>query len=155
MEFIISLLPYITWIFTAICWWRVFTKANVAGWKALIPFYCDYNRFKIAGNTNWYLPYLLFTIAKQLYSIASVIFLLGNLIEFLQNGTFNPSGFEMKATSWGLSSFILIFDIYVGRHIAKKFGKSDVFGIGLGLIPIVFVPILAFGKSEYQDKEWI
>lgn len=155
MELIITLLPYITWIFTAVCWWRVFSKANIAGWKAIIPFYCDYNRFKLAGNKNWYFPYLLFTIGKQLYSIAAMILLFGNVIEFLQDGTFNASGIETKATSWLLTLIIIMFDIYIGRRIAKKFGKTDMFGIGLGLIPIIFVPVLAFGKAEYQDKEWI
>ena len=29
------------------------------------------------------------------------------------------------------------------------------FGIGLGLIPIVFAPMLAFGKAEFQEKEYI
>ena len=155
MELIIKILPYITWIFTAICWWRVFTKANVAGWKALIPFYSDYTRYKIAGKKSWYLPYLFLTIAKQIYSITAIIVLLGNIIEFMAGGTFDGSGIEMKATSWGLTLLIAIFDIYIGRHLAQKFGKSLAFGVGLGLIPIVFVPILAFGKTEYQDKEYI
>lgn len=155
MQYIPTILSILTWVFTAICWWKVFTKANIAGWKAIVPFYCDYNRFKLAGKKNWYLPYLFFTIAKQLYSIAAVVLLIGNFIEFLQDGTFNPSGIEMKATSWGLTLLIVVFDVYVGRYIAKKFGKSNAFGIGLGVIPIVFVPVLAFGKAEYEGKEWI
>lgn len=155
MEFIATFLPYITWIFTAVCWWKVFAKANISGWKAIIPFYSDYVRYKIAGKASMYWGYLIITLAKQAYSVFSIIVLTGNLIEFLADGTFNASGVEMKMTSWGLTLLIVFFDIYVGRHIAKKFGKSTAFGVGLGLIPIVFVPVLAFGKAEYQEKEWI
>lgn len=155
MEYISTLLPYITWIFTAICWWKVFTKANIAGWKALIPFYSDYVRYKIAGKASMYWGYLIITVAKQVYSVFSLVVLAGNLVELVANGTFNLSGIEMKAISWGLTVLIFIFDIYLGRYLAKAFGKSESFGIGLGLFPIIFVPILAFGKAEYQVKEWI
>ena len=155
MQLIITILPYITWILTAVCWWRIFAKANTVGWKALIPFYCDYTRFKIAGQKSWYWGYLLFTIGKAISSITSVIVLIGNIIEFIVNGTFDSSGIEIKATSWLLSTWIIGFDVYIGTYIAKKFGKSSGFGIGLGLLPVIFAPILAFGKAEFQEKEYI
>lgn len=34
--------------------------------------------------------------------------------------------------------------------LAKAYGKSAGFGVGLLLLPIVFFPILAFGSSQYQ-----
>lgn len=98
---------------------------------------------------------MLFTIGKAISSITSVIVLIGNIIEFIVNGTFDSSGIEIKATSWLLSTWIIGFDVYIGTYIAKKFGKSSGFGIGLGLLPIVFAPILAFGKAEFQEKEYI
>lgn len=155
MEFITALAPYITWLFTAICWWKVFTKANVAGWKAIIPFYSDYIRYKIAGKASMYWAYLIITIAKQIYSVFSIVVLMGNVIEFLGDGTFNASGIEMKMISWGLTILMFVFDIYLGSYLAQKFGKSKEFGFGLGVFPIIFVPILAFGDAKYQDKEWI
>lgn len=155
MQFIVTIFPYISWILTAVCWWRIFSKANIAGWKALIPFYCDYTRFKIVGQRSWYWGYLLFTIAKAISSVTAIFILIGNVVEFIMNGTFNCAGIEMKATNWMISVFIVIFDVCIGRCIAKKFGKSIGFGVGLGLLPIVFAPILAFGKAEWQEKEYI
>ena len=38
---------------------------------------------------------------------------------------------------------IIIFDL------AKSFGKGVGFGFGLLFLPIIFLPILAFGSSEY------
>ena len=33
--------------------------------------------------------------------------------------------------------------------LAKSFGKGTGFGIGLVLLPFIFVPLLAFGDAEY------
>ncbi len=153
MQLVTKILPYITWIFTAICWWRVFSKANIAGWKALIPFYSDYTRYKIAGKKSMYWGYLVVTALKQIYSIVSIAVLAGTVIAFMSDGTFHAGGIEMKIISWGLTLLIAFFDVYIGRRLARKFGKTDAFGWGLGLIPLVFVPILAFGKAEFQEKE--
>lgn len=155
MKFIITILPYITWILTAVCWWKIFTKANTAGWKALIPFYCDYTRFKIAGQKSWYWGYLLITIGRSISSVMTIIYLIGDVITWIQDGTFQGTAIETKTLGWGFMLILMVFDICIGRCLAKKFGKTGAFGIGLGLIPIVFVPILAFGKAEFQEKEYI
>lgn len=155
MKFIITILPYITWILTAVCWWKIFTKANTAGWKALIPFYCDYTRFKIAGQKSWYWGYLLITIGRSISSVMTIIYLIGDVITWIQDGTFQETAIETKTLGWGFMLILMVFDICIGRCLAKKFGKTGAFGIGLGLIPIVFAPILAFGKAEFQEKEYI
>lgn len=33
--------------------WKMFEKADEAGWKALIPFYNTYTLFRMAGSTGW------------------------------------------------------------------------------------------------------
>jgi hypothetical protein len=35
-------------------------------------------------------------------------------------------------------------------ELAKVFGKSSAFAIGLILLPVVFVPILGFGDAQYR-----
>jgi hypothetical protein len=39
--------------------WKIFTKADEAGWKSLIPFYNTYIMLVIAGLPGWYLVLLL------------------------------------------------------------------------------------------------
>lgn len=39
--------------------------------------------------------------------------------------------------------------IYLNLELAKAFGQSTGFAVGLILLPIVFIPILAFGDSVY------
>lgn len=54
---------------------------------------------------------------------------------------------------WFLLMFIPIVNIIVGLvlaiDIAKNFGKSTAFGLGLFLFGFVFYPILGFGDAEY------
>jgi hypothetical protein len=34
--------------------------------------------------------------------------------------------------------------------LAKKFGRSELFGVGIFLLPMIFLPLLAFGDSKYE-----
>lgn len=45
------------------------------------------------------------------------------------------------------------FNIFISIFIAKAFGKTPGFTVGLILLPIVFYPILAFGDSKYQLED--
>ena len=47
----------------------------------------------------------------------------------------------------------IIVSVLIFTAVAKNFGKSAAFGIGLAFLGIIFVPILAFGDAEYQGVE--
>lgn len=55
---------------------------------------------------------------------------------------------------WFILMLIFPISIYagikVGMVIAPKFGKEANFGIGLGLLPMIFYPILGFGAATFQ-----
>ncbi len=40
--------------------------------------------------------------------------------------------------------------ILLSIKVAEKFGKSQGFGVGMGLLPFVFYPMLAFSDDQYQ-----
>ena len=44
----------------------------------------------------------------------------------------------------------IIAAIVVSIDVAKNFGKSEGFGIGLALLGFIFYPILGFGDAQYQ-----
>lgn len=44
-------------------------------------------------------------------------------------------------------NFVVLVILYL--ELAKAFGKETIFAVGLILVPIVFLPILAFGSSQY------
>ncbi len=44
----------------------------------------------------------------------------------------------------------IIAAILVNLEVAKRFGKSEAFGLGLALLGFIFYPILGFGSAEYH-----
>ncbi len=144
------------WIFTAICWYKVFEKANEKGWKAFIPFYEKYITYKIAGQQQWFIVYMIAWFVSQVLSKISSVALVGELMIALSNGApMSGRGFVMFWSSVVLSVIVFGVNLYICFKIAERFGKSKWFGAGIAILPIVFVPILAFGTAVYDDKEWI
>lgn len=43
--------------------------------------------------------------------------------------------------------------ILVNVEVAKRFGRSEAFGLGLALLGFIFYPILGFGSDQYQEGE--
>ena len=46
-----------------------------------------------------------------------------------------------------------IISILIYLELAKKFGLSPGFGLGLSFLPLIFLPILAFGPAKYQSED--
>ncbi|MBG31211.1 MAG: hypothetical protein CMI31_14615 [Opitutae bacterium] len=86
-----------------ISFFKIFSKAGQAGWKAFIPFFNIFVFTKIVGKPVWWL----------------LIYLL------------IPVGYILSAI-----------------QIGKLFGKNLLFSIGLILVPLVFYPLIAFGKAQ-------
>ena len=47
----------------------------------------------------------------------------------------------------------IVAGILVSIAVAKSFGKSDAFGVGLALLGFIFYPILGFGDAQYQGPK--
>ena len=50
---------------------------------------------------------------------------------------------------------LIVYGIFMIRlywRLAKQFGRSKAFGVGLILMPVIFLLILAFGKSVYLGR---
>lgn len=115
-----------TSLFSVILVLSIFVIAIIASWKL----------FKKAGQKGWksiipiYNTVILFKIAGlsawwALGYFASIIPVIGGFI------------------SLGVT-------IYLMYSLAKAFGKSGWFAVGLLLLSPIFLMILAFGNSEYQ-----
>jgi len=46
----------------------------------------------------------------------------------------------------------IIVSIMLNVELAKKFGKGIGFAIGIIILPFVFIPILGFGKAQYNPN---
>jgi hypothetical protein len=47
----------------------------------------------------------------------------------------------------------IIAAILVNLEVARRFGKSEAFGLGLALLGFVFYPLLGFSSDRYQEGE--
>lgn len=62
---------------------------------------------------------------------------------------------------WAFLAFIpylggiitIVLRIIASMELAKKFKQSEGFGIGIALLPFVFLPMLAFGNYTYEDSK--
>lgn len=58
-----------------------------------------------------------------------------------------------KEILWFILQFVpfvgIVAWIMVSIDVARKFGKSEAFGIGLAFLPFVFYPMLGFGDAQY------
>ena len=118
--------------------WFLFTKAGEKGWKALIPFYSDYVLFKLVWSGKIYLALLVGFGAA---------FVTGFTFGLLSAGFGAFLAFVIAivvASAYALASLILQF------KIARAFGQSNYFALGLYLLNPAFVAILAFGDCEYK-----
>lgn len=57
---------------------------------------------------------------------------------------------------WTIGFFVpvvnLVLAVIVSIDLAKSFGKSAGFGVGLALLPVVFYPLLGFGQATYLGR---
>jgi hypothetical protein len=61
-----------------------------------------------------------------------------------------------KEILWFILMFIpfvgIVASIMVSLEVARKFNKSDGFGIGLAFLPFIFYPMLGFGDAQYGGR---
>ena len=132
-------------LFQIAVYWIVYEKAGEPGWACLIPVYNYYVLLRIAGRSGWWL--LVFMLAFILAGINKIspvpVDAGGGLSSVIQQG--------ILAASLLLSFFSYIFFIVINLDIAKRFNKGIFFGLGMWLLPLIFYPILAFGRAVYMD----
>ncbi len=127
-------------IFEIVCMWRIFEKAGEAGWKCLIPIYNAFVYMKICWEAKYFGYLLLGIIAAAVLSGIGI----GANSDVLSG----IGGFLM------IVLYIAIFVVMIIAMIklAKRFGKSGGFAVGLILLSIVFMAILAFDGSDYDRR---
>ena len=105
---------------------KVFKKAGKPGWAAIVPFYTDWVLCEIAEVEKWFFALL---IAPTIISMLGI------------------KELSSLAVIAGLAG-----SFFCNYNIALKFKKDGIaYGLGLTLLPVIFYPILGFGKSEFEN----
>lgn len=115
-------------VFMIIANFKLYKKAGEEGWKCLIPYYNTWTECTFLGiNTNW------------VWILLGSSFVLGFLDGLLDTTLFSYVSYAIT----------LYFNVLRSVSMAQSFGKDTGFGMGILFLPIVFIPMLAFGKAEY------
>lgn len=117
---------------------RIFAKAGQSGWKVLIPFYNGHIFYKIIWRSAIWWVLLGAGLLLTIYSL-----LLQDTATFL-------------TVIYSILTVVLLIVMGVlllwGQiKLAKSFGKCVWYGIGLFFLPVIFVPIIAFGGATYSS----
>ena len=119
---IIGIIALAIAVFMLIAQCKLFTKAGEKWWKALIPFYSTWINTKITGLAWWWcIIFIAITCCSFIPVVGSVMYWIVLLVGFNYN-----------------------------YNLAKKFGRSNGFAFLCTILPIIGIPILAFGSSKYN-----
>lgn len=114
--------------------YKLFIKAGEKGWKALIPFYSLFVSHHLIGMKHfWFILDMIFWALEVLLEVFK----------------FAPLWLEETILTLAVL-FAIISEIIHIMKVCYCYTKSELFGIGLFVIPPLFSLILAFGKSEYN-----
>lgn len=123
-------------ILLVVAQWKIFTKAGKPGWHSIIPYLNVYDIYEICWSKNM--------------AIVGVVLL---ILSSLGSGTTSISESDSSSvlnTLIGIASFAyFVVNIVCQVKLAKSFGKSGAFAIGLIFLSPIFLCILAFGDSYY------
>ncbi len=125
--------------------WRIYVKMGVPGWKSIVPFYSLWVLIDRLGKPkSWFWVYLIdSTVYMVLYS-GWMLMMYGLYV--------NP---VMAVLLWPLmiasASVMLIYQVLICHALSKAFGFEAGFTVGLILLPVVILPILAFGDRPFRE----
>ena len=129
MVFMMMLVGSLLWFFiSAAGFYKMFTKAGVAGWKAFVPFYRSYVWFSLSWNTKIFWPYLVTLLILHFVKGEAVVITLISLAALVV-------------------SAVISMKLYI--RVAKSFDKSTGWGVLLFFLPFIASLILGFGKAQY------
>lgn len=129
----------IAWyILQVIAHWKIFIKAGIPGWKALIPLYNTYLEYKMTWNTGSFFLMMglsfIALILRLFVSKEDPNTMLSSAISIFQIG----------------ASVITIMQIH---KLSKAFGHGGAFTVGLVLLNPIFKMILGFSDDEYLGPQ--
>ncbi len=129
---VILVLSFIAYVMYAVGVYKIFEKANIKGWYAIVPILNDFELFKLSWSSTMYLPYVVLSIIVQYYkeqsktSIFSIVFAIA----------------------------LFVVEIMFIDRLAKAFGKDNLgFKIGLFCFQPIFMLILGLGDSKYLGPQ--
>lgn len=140
-------------VVTIVAWCKIFRKAGIHPGKLFIPMYGQYLQYDIADSKGIFFA----TIALSgIFSIVSSIISSSAVSRSYNYYSYNSysSSLSQSLASLGVVSIIFMVIAFILQcvfctRLARNFGKSGGFAVGLIFLPFIFICILGFGDAEY------
>lgn len=142
IEFYIFLIQFAFFVLQIVSFWMLFQKADVAGWKSIIPIYSNWKMFDIVWKTK----YFWFTLGLSVV-YAVLMYLVQNVIT---TGVFF---IVLTVVRLIVLFFSCMLEFFFYRHLARSYGKGDCFVFGLFFLYPIFILILGLGRSRFVGKK--
>ena len=130
---VVILTSLVVTIWTFVCNWVLFTKFGEPGWKGIIPYYNTYVQMYYTWDIKYFWIYMVSTLG---YGVVSLI------------GVGDDSNALMLLISVTLNITSIVMQVLIYYHLSLSFGYGFGFTVGLCLLPVIFLPILAFGSNN-------
>lgn len=127
-------------------------KAGKHWWYGIIPVVSEYQILAISWKRRWLPVYL---IAETIRSFLSMV-----VRVFISDWTLLIGSLMAPVFVYGMTMMCVIYFVFMitlCANLALHFGRSKEFGFAMAVLPIVFGPILAFGKNKYNKnaEKWM
>ena len=117
--------PELDWLFAFLLVWAAITiPAVIAGWLGLFP---------KAGQPRWaaLVPgYNIYVLVVHVAGLSRLWFVLIMI-----------------------PPVNLIASILVNVEVAKRFGRTETFGVGMSVFGFILYPLLGFGRAEFDPRQ--
>ena len=150
LAMIILLLAFVFWILLIVARWKMFSKADEAGWKSIIPIYADYVQWRIGWQkTGLFWGYIALVI------VGSILMSMGGLTADQIAGTAAVTSSSITNPIFVYGGAIVMLAGYIIALVgAYKLFQSFGYGIGFFILYIILPPIallvLGFGSAQWQ-----
>lgn len=150
--------------------YQLVAKMGMEGWRGLIPFYNTYvigcgatkNRKLVVANVALQVALVVFSVVASFVLFGALFGTIGMTYATSVNGVSVDADVAASAgvglgivviliyiVAFALGIASLVFDIMLMIRLARSFGQSSGFVVGLVLLTVIFMAILAFGDAQY------
>ena len=127
----IAILTLLYYILYAIGSYNIFVKAKRPGWWAFIPLFNEYQLFKMAWSGSY--------------------FFINIILNFFASSNQSNDKKSFLATLCGF--MVVMIQLSFTNKLAKAYGKSTLFGLGLFFFQPIFIILLGFSDAKYRGPQ--
>ena len=149
----VLLLPVLVYAFFALkALWRIMRKVHRPGWFIFIPYAPIIVLYGRCWRLGAFWRYLIANVAVAVSTMVLVPYMVTGSPEMFR-GAGNIT--VLAALLILLASYIIVLVNFIRLNvrIARAFGKSAGFAVGLLFLPGIFYLILGLSKAEYIGKQ--